>query len=387
MKAQITLFIMIGLILLIAVGITLYVTSFIVTKPKVVKKNVKDFVVDCLKLASEKSFKEIGLNGGYLTSDARAKTSVNNVDYSVLVDAPSKNICSRDVCFYYFQPWKYPWPSFPFKPDSQEKIFTGYFGDSSLLPLHVIKSRLESDIKDKFLECADFNILKQKGIDVHARSDPKVSVFFYNLSYLAEEQRAQERYTTVRLDWPLVESAGIAVAQEQVYSVKLPLRFATMYYSVESLINNDISNISYDPEQFSGMDVKVSRVDGFSLVNVSDPHSRIFGEDFVFVFARKNRAPALWWVDLPEMHFHVSEEGRPTKILIDDEKRTLTFIDPCEDDVVVYLNASDPDEDELFFSTVPKELNLGNNRLKIIVNDKRLTDYQIIEGIGVSLCT
>ena len=386
MKGQITIFIMIGLVLLIAVGITLYVTSFIITKPKVVKKSVKEFVVDCLKLASENSFKEIGANGGYLEKDIRKIITHDNEKYSILINKPSHDVCFGETCMYYYKPWEYPWPLFPYMPGSQhQEIFTGYFGDSSLLPLPVIKTKLESDIKNKFKECANFQVLAKMGVDVQARAQPKVSVTFYNLTYLVEEQISQDRFTIIRLDWPLIESAGAVQTKEEVFSVKLPLRFATMYYSVEHIINNDISNISFVPE-IQGMKIQVDHFEDFSLVNVTDHLSRIFGESYHFVFARENRNPALWYVQLPTNTFYVSEEGRPTRITINQNKKVLTFVDPCQGVIDVPLNASDADENDVFFTIDPKELKLGDTNLRINVSDNNLYDYQDIE-VKVTTCT
>ena len=392
MKAQVTIFIIIGLVLLIAVGITLYVTSFIVTKPKIVKKNVKEFVVDCLKQAGEDSFKEIGLNGGYFENDVRQIITKEDQKFSLLVTKPYRNICSGAVCLYYFQPWKYPWPLFPYKSESkQEKVFTGYFGDSALLPLPVIKSKLEADIKQKLLKCADFSILARQGVDVQANAQPKVSITFYNLTYLAEEQISQDRLTIVNLDWPLVESTGVSVAKEKLFTVKLPLRFATMYYSVESIINNDISNISYVPD-IKGLNIKVTNFEDFSLVNVSDPLSQILGEKFNFVFARQNRNPALWWVDLPVNEFFVVIDDNgfmsPVEIRIDQNNKLLSFIDRCQGTATVKINASDADEDNLFFKTVPEKLTVGDEKFRLIVNDGSTEDYDYQDiGVNVGICT
>lgn len=383
MKAQVTLFIIIGLVMVIAVGITLYATSFIMTKTRVVKPDVKGFVDDCLKSSAEYAFQDIALSGGFLKDDVRKVFNYENQNFSVLISRPSHDICKENVCLYYASPPSYPWLTFPFFDDTKSKeTFVGYFGDSDLPTLDVMRERLEQDIKERLIICADFSYLENLGLSVSELSPPKINISFYNLSYLSEQGISQDRFSTVKLDWSLVESSDASVVLADHFSVKLPVRFSTIYYSVESLINKDISNISYSPK-IEGMNVSVVDAGDHSIINVVDHLSNLFGESFTFSFARENRFPALWFFDLPTKTFHVTAEGNPTKVIIENDK--LIFDDPCEGVFSVLLNASDADENDVVFDVFPKNLGLSDKSLRITASDGYLEDFNDFE-VSVSLC-
>ncbi|RLE48357.1 hypothetical protein DRJ25_00010 [Candidatus Woesearchaeota archaeon] len=392
MRAQVTLFIIIGLVMLIAVGITLYATSFFITKPRLVKVDISGFVVGCLKQASESSFKLFGLNAGFVSREnVRALTAPDGREFVVLESTPSHDVgCNGGVCWYYHLPPKYPWVYFPFKPGSNEVVFNGYFGDSNLLSFEEAKSRLENDIVRKLKSCVNnFDSFRRLGIVVSPLSEPVVSVLTQNFSFIN-----QERFTTVKLKWPLKSSVASSKLVTDSFSVKLPVRLSSVYYSVEQMVNKDISDISYVPF-VDGLDIDVIRFNGFSVINVTDHLSSVFGKDFGFVFARENRDPALWFVKIPEsdLEFHVvfKDDGSeiPTKIKVEGNK--LIFDDPCpgEQNLVINLNASDPDEDVLAFSADPEELFIKDNGgdVKIQVSDGNGGgDFQVLKNVHVVGC-
>jgi len=388
MKAQITLFIIIGLVLVIAVGITLYATTFFISKPEITTSKVKDFVNECLKFSSEKVFEELGRNAGHLTFEsARNVVPLVNPAFTSLISRPSHNIgCEEDDCLYYFKVPDYPWKTFPYFDSSMnEKTFVGYFGDSSLAPLfnssaNSIQEKAESMIALKVKQCANFDSFTNQGISVKVLSEPKVSIKFSNMSMLY-----QDKFTNIFLDWDIVESSDIYKKTLKSFSVKLPIRFSTIYYSVESIINNDISNISYVPQAY-GLDVNVSYYDSFSVVNVTDTLSDILGKKFSFVFSRDNRDPALWYVELPTARFHVSDSATtPTRLYIENNK--LMIKDPCEGVFEIPLNASSSDEEIITFDVEPKELFLDNKNLRIVAVDQSgRKDFQDF-NVEVTTCT
>jgi hypothetical protein len=384
MKAQITIFIIIGLFLVIVLGVTLYVSTLFVSGQKIVDLDFKDFVSDCLKQSAEFSFQELSLGGGFLKEENVERIDYDGNLFSVLINKPKMDVClDNGDCLFFALPWQYPWVKFPFDDSLQEKSFIGYFGVSSFPSFDLIKNKLELDIRNRFLECVDdFQALSVLGVDVNGDFNPVVDLIFYNLSYLSEEGLSQDRFTVVNLYYDLTKKDSFSVSKEDVFSVRLPVRFSYLYYAIENIINKDISNISYIPSA-EGLLVDVIKKEGFSLVNITDLSSSLFGSSLNFVFARENRYPALWFVDLPRRTFHVSPGGTPTKLSINNNK--LVIKDPCDDLIEIPLNASDPDEDPLFFKVEPNELKLNDESFKIIVSDGLLEDYQLFE-VNVVLC-
>ena len=67
-KSQATLFIIIGIILLISIGFAIYLTSQLIAQPKTTSTEhaIKSYVQDCIKETAITAMKKIGDNGGYI---------------------------------------------------------------------------------------------------------------------------------------------------------------------------------------------------------------------------------------------------------------------------------------------------------------------------------
>ncbi len=378
MKAQITIFIIIGFVMLIAVGITLYATSFIVTKAKVVKSDVKYFVDSCLKQASEKAFFNLGQNGGFF-DETSARTVVSSEDkaFSVLITTPKKDVCPGGKCVYFANPPDYPWPSFPYDENNDES-FVGYFGDSLLPTLNSMQAKLEGKTEVLIKQCVNnFNELKEQGVNVKINSAPNVTFVFSNFSHIS-----QDKFTNIKLDWSLTEDAAGIKTKHKTFSVKLPIRFSTLHYYLEHVINKDVSDVSYVPDiSDANMNVNIGYFDDFTTLTITDSLSKIFGEPYSFVFAREDRYPALWEFDMSK-NFHVG-----TKMTIDGDM--LLINDPCGDNTRILLKVSDADERDVSF-LINDESSIqfrkpGQYNLEIAAFDSILKDFKIIP-ISVAVC-
>ncbi len=356
MKAQVTIFIIIGLVMLIAVGITLYAASLIAKTPKLVKSNVKSFVEDCLKQSGEKAFFDLGQNAGTLIT-----RPVNNVG------------CSDHECRFYAEPYAYPWVKFPFIDG--EESFVGYFGDSKLPSLDDIKEKLEENIEFNLLSCVnDFGVLKEQGVVVKQLDNPNVSVLLTKFDHISKE-----KFTTVKLDWSLVESINKQETRFDSFSAQIPVRFSTIYFVLEFIINKDIGDVSYIPE-FAGFNVDVNNeFSEFSTITVSDPLSKLFGRDYEFVFTREDRYPALWYLDIPKGFYKGTKLSiKNNELIINDVCRRKEFTFP--------LKVFDPDEKAVTFDVFPKTLELNNDFIKVVADDGFLQDFQKIP-VEVTTCT
>ena len=100
------------------------------------------------------------------------------------------------------------------------------------------------------------------------------------------------------------------------------------------------------------------------LLIVTDEKSLILGKPFEYVFARRNRAPALYYIRKTALQFPQGYEIKKEDLLQNSQ-----------------LKAEEPDEDNYTFTItpqLPKILNIPQIKFKVEVSDGQLLDYQIV---------
>lgn len=423
MRGQITVFILIGIMVVVAFAMTLYAGSRLGLGGKGLKEGeragvseIEDAVRSCLNIALGEGLARAGRQGGIIFSDEGGVFPREGFDFlgvpsaGGIVETPFIVLPPQgDVGGLFFADVPlYPFDGFPFPPNEEVPFLTGYYGISRLPPLYrvsegesvqnSVQAALESFVAQKSAECMDWASFAQEGLEVSA-GQPSVVLLFAQ----RQDQFVGEQFVTAQLTWPLeVETPGLDKVVLTDFSVRVPVRLASVYYVAKSIVDGDVTDVTYVPSPQGGMQVEEITVGDDSVIKVSDPQSAVQGVPFSFWIARKNRVPGLWHIDeapLERVVFHVAPEGRGTRVTVDGN--FLRFSDPCPEDgvpspFVVELNASDPDEDAVRFEvqvvgSVQNELNeIGERRIRVFAGDgsggpSSRFDSQELK-VGVALC-
>jgi len=384
MKAQITLFIIIGILVVVAFGIAFYVGNK-VSKPQETKMElgiqpIQDYITTCLSLATIEGLSLIGRQGGAIyQSQGGLSPEVeegNYVEYtdeklgklnvSFLILPPEGNVGT----LFFSRPPKYPFEGFPYA--GREPLFTGYYGISKLPPLYKfsnvtgnyvegsIQENLETFIAKKTSECPSWQSFEEKGYDLTAGTAIS-SLLFANTT----EQLRGEQNINVELLWPIeITTPDGEKALLEDFAIREQVRLATIYFTIKEIIDADVTDISYAPKDVGAFSVSVFPHGENSFVTVKDTQSIIGNKPFEFWIPRKNRRPALWRIDTDQLNkvtFHEHKDRGGAEITA--TATALRIDDPCQEPGIpkiysIELNASDPDENEVYFESSKDEVKL-----------------------------
>ncbi len=385
MRGQITIFIIIGILVLAAFSIALYVGGKMKqrvdvrqtqqTTEKLSIQPIQDYITTCLSLATTEGLSLIGKQGGVIYQSQGGitteptpgtfalytdpdRTEQLKVQYIIL--PPEGNVKE----LFFSEPPAYPFPGFPYPPEETTPLFKGYYGQNNLPSLYnvsvetgeyvsnSIQENLETFIAKKIVNCVNWKKFDDQGYDITSGKATASLIFAQK-----QEQFAGEQYITIQLSWPVeVTTSGGDKTLLTDFAIKAPVRLATIYYTVKQIVDSDVTDISYTPQNIGAFSVSILPYGEDSFVSVKDAQSIVANKPFEFWIPRKNRRPALWQIDvspLKDVKFHVTKEGRGTSITIQDS--ILSFNDPCQEaDIqnpyLIQLNASDPDEDKITYS-------------------------------------
>jgi hypothetical protein len=385
MRGQITIFIIIGILVLAAFSIALYVGGKMKqrvdvrqtqqTTEKLSIQPIQDYITTCLSLATTEGLSLIGKQGGVIYQSQGGITTepmpgtfalytdpdrAEQLKVQYIILPPEGNVKE----LFFSEPPAYPFPGFPYPPGETTPLFKGYYGQNNLPSLYnvsvetgeyvsnSIQENLETFIAKKTVNCVNWKKFDDRGYDITSGKATASLIFAQK-----QEQFAGEQYITIQLSWPVeVTTSGGDKILLTDFAIKAPVRLATIYYTVKQIIDSDVTDISYIPQNIGAFSVSILPYGEDSFVSVKDAQSIVANKPFEFWIPRKNRRPALWQIDvspLKDVKFHVTKEGRGTLITIQDS--VLSFNDPCQEaDVqnpyLIQLNASDPDEDKITYS-------------------------------------
>ena len=381
-----------GIVIFIAVGLVLYLSKTAVKKSgQVAEKKIqttalgaqpiKEFVVNCLDKLSKDAFVLLGKQGGYIyttqggtvipftDSDEGVifvKNNNANMAYNIkplMLQAPSPFSTTIP---------EYPWVIFPYGPINQNiKTFNGIFGLNGMPPLnashgpHSMQVQIETFIDDNMKKCLDFSVFTNEGYDIQSsKSKTKVLIGTKDVSVKSNiplkvtNIKTQEKY------------------EFNEFSAVLNVRLSEMYYFIKDIIDKDISQINFDIKDAANNknSFKIKVIENVyqkdDLISIKDEQSSIYGQPFEYVFGRKNRAPALYYlkdnvIDEFEQGYQINQND---------------IIHGSE------LKADDPDEDiprikiEALLSNpnLPTTLDRPQIKFRVEASDGLLSDYQII---------
>lgn len=384
MRGQITIFIIIGILVLVAFSIAIYVGGKMKqrvevrqtqqTTEKLGIQPIQDYITTCLSLATTEALNLIGKQGGviyqsqggitpepiqgsFVTYTDSDRAEQLKVQYMIL--PPEGNVKE----LFFSEPPTYPFPGFPYPAGETTPLFKGYYGQNNLPPFYKISAEtgeyvsnsiqenLETFIAQKTANCVNWKTFSDKGYGITAGNATASLIFAQK-----QEQFAGEQYITIELDWPVeISTPGDDKTLLTDFAIKAPVRLATIYYTVKQIIDSDVTDISYIPQNIGAFSVSILPYGEDSFVSIKDAQSIVANKPFEFWIPRKNRRPALWQIDtspLKDVTFHITKEGRGTSITVQDS--ILSFNDPCQEAGVqnpylIQLNASDPDEDKITY--------------------------------------
>jgi hypothetical protein len=387
-KSQITMFIILGLVLIVIVSIFLYISK---STPKrqtqqsvaklqetaIEQQPIKEFTTLCLDKVSKDAVKLIGGQGGYIyTSQGGTLDDFSDTDKGSFFIEHKKlktayNIKKPAFTIQQFSPTApdYPWITFPYETaSSNTKKFEGNFGTDRMLPLrssqgqHSIQTQIETYIDNNLDNCLDFSSFEIQG-------------------YKIEKQKSKTQVVIGSKDISVRSEIPLIITQTQTketleikdFSTTLKIRLEDMYYFIKGLIENDIKDITFKIQGHNGNSFFVRSIEDAyqkdDLIIISDEESLIDGLPFEYIFARENRIPALYYIKENVLYY-------PRGILITQDNLLSGYVPKAED----------PDEDTLTFTLkallanpdLPTMLNQPQINFRMGVSDGELADYQII---------
>ena len=433
-KAQITIFIIIGIILLIGIGMMIYLFSSKAGKkseegmmqslrPTVVQP-VKDYITSCLDVAAAQSMELIGKQGGVLYESQggmiqepmpvfKGKVYLDYDGLKLIYDIvpPTGNVGS----IFFSEPPEYPWQMFPYVAGGKQDY--GYFGVSKLPPLYreisgtlSIQDQLEKSIVTNVLKCANWGTFEMQGLNIDAGKPSVQMIIAENTTQLEAEE-----YISFVLNWSVTVKEYATQAQTTLnqFVVSYPIRFGQIYYAVKEIIDSDITNISYEPQATSDYFIAINK-DVFGKDDViiyQDAKAKLKGKPYEFRIARKNRAPALQWVNQTKIDLYMYCIGNvvrfggsqltfaPLKVVSAAARESI----PVAQIFPLKLNVSDPDNDNVTYAINPSadEIDVdywatwavasyntdsatGGLKIKVTADDGEMKDYQTVRFIPIA---
>ncbi len=389
-KAQLTIMITMGIILLFAVVIVIWLgtqTATIRTAPEAEQQRlrqiavqpVREYIQSCLDITTMEGLELLGKQGGVLyrmqgglTPDVQPAdlgsryAECEGINVSYLITRPVQDIGT----LYYAEPDEYPFPSFPYVFNQTtgsviKEFYGGYYGKSLLPPLFKpgkdsIQEQLESYISFNLPKCTDWKTFAAQGLSITA-GKPNVSVLIAeNITQIEAEQ-----FFTVFVDWQvnitdLTTDRNTTLGQ---FSLGYPVHLAKFYLFVQSIVLGEINDATFDPRNISTtanpvMIVKDVFKNSFDhgtddIILVRDEESRLRGKPLEFWVLRANRYPALVWINQTELNryefYSLGTCKQKPSIFLTDDLLEIKFPDTW----TAKLMAVDPDEDIVTFRTEP----------------------------------
>ena len=157
-KSQVTMLMIVGIALFILVSLVLYLSKSAIKKQSernvkgiqdtsIEPQPIKEYITKCLDKTAKDAVVLLGKQGGFLyqsqggtlidfRDDDEGKYFIkyNNLNVAYNILPPKFNIPSASPHFF-SSVWEYPWITFPYKTESNDQTFYGYFGTQNIPPL------------------------------------------------------------------------------------------------------------------------------------------------------------------------------------------------------------------------------------------------------------
>ncbi|MEK7225092.1 MAG: hypothetical protein AAB221_05370, partial [Bacteroidota bacterium] len=396
LRSQITMMIIVGLVLFILVGIVFYISKSAVkkTSQQGIKTSqdtaldtqpIKEFVSKCQDKLAKEAVMLMGKQGGYIYKsqggDLIDYLDTDQGSFFIMYDSSKVAYNIKQPPIYSVAPFSsappdYPWISFPYEnAHSNVQTFDGIFGLSNMPPLNAsqgpnsFQSQIESYIDNKMESCADLSSFTSEGYEISVNKS-KTTVT------IASSDVRIKTSMPIRI----INKATSEQTYIDTFSTTVNVRLSDMYYFVKDIINKDVGNIKFNLKD-AGNNQNSFRINVLEniftdsrflkddIAVVTDDRSQISGKQFEYRFARKNRAPALYYIKR-QSNNQLSEDVEITQAILLDGSD---------------LKAEDPDEDPIPRSsfTISPSLPMTPTYpqsmiFTVTVTDGQLSDYQKI---------
>ncbi len=346
LKSQITLFLLMGMVMVIVFGFLFY-TSYTLTKTKMDKMSekivtdllettaLKYYVTTCLEDSTRKGLKILGQQGGFFYEnqgsiidwyipyidyeDDEGKTSKvsYHIYHSISGKIKERSLLIADPpyypCFLSGNPdwvghtcylnydhlqkmYRFGTTSEPEKninPDlcKEDISIAGYSCSCSNAQncKYSVQSQLEAFIENKTAECVDFSSFEGYNITME-----KIKA---NITFGKND-------VNVKIAFPItIRIKGYQpVVRVLDFYANEPVRFKNVFDVAKNIIKEEINDVEFRVEEdslqftnaYPGISVeKDDFLPNTTIIKIIDSNSKIDGENYVFMFARENRHPAL----------------------------------------------------------------------------------------------
>ena len=395
-KSQVTMLMIVGLVIFITISLVLYLYKSTIKKysQQAIKKTqeasfdsqtIKQFVTKCLDKLAKDAIILLGRQGGYIyTSQGGTLIDYNDVDEGIFFVKYNGHNVAYNILPPKFAPQApiYPWESFPYETDtSNTEIFEGYFGTNNIPPLysyegqHSIQTQIETFVDNQISSCANISLFESQGYDAELLgSKTQVTIGSTDVS------------VNSIIPLKITNTATKETSEMKYFSTKLDIRLKDIYYFIIRLTDHDTKNIKFNlsdarnnEDDFSIRVIKniIYTNSKSDLVVVTDKKSLIYGKPFEYTFARKNRAPALYYLRPNTLAFPYGYLINKTDLL---QNKPLKAEDSDEDDYKFKIFMGESGDVEAQFPIV---LNQDQIKFIIEVNDGALSDYQVINVVRI----
>jgi len=396
-RGQITIFLIIGLILIFVVIALMLLGRFALKKTAkqetIDRKEsafdvqpLKNYISECVMVKAREAILLIGRQGGY-TYKSQGGTLIDYQanDKGVFYLEYKNGKVNYDILRPRFPVGKfnplpplYPWKTFPYDDESRTSISyyaNGAFGVNNMPPLnksfgqHSFQEQLELYITNTLDQCLEDNTFASLGFTV-IKGSKTVAVGIND----------NDLGINLNYDLDVTNDATADRTALKNFYTKVPIRLGEIHSFVNQLILNDINDIRFNITNTTTADnfqIRITKdyYNKDDLIVVTDYNTKFGNAYFEYVFARKNRNPAL--VYLPErieMPQFVNTETNEFSIITNDSLFGGTNA----------LQALDPDEDVItkgdfsIHPMTPVTFVFPDIQFTIEVTDSELADSQTI---------
>jgi len=372
-RGQLTLIIIVFLLVMIVVGLILFAARTATTKrgeervetqqrTAALLKPVQEYITQCLDLSARGTIELLGRQGGVIYASQGGITpdpSRLGIDYmndgpvqvAYAILPPSGNVGNPP--FFFSNPPEYPFPTFPTLYDETgvklaDDFYEGYYGSNRLPQLErpnpaSLQEQLETSVLSKVNACFDWEVFRTQGILV-SPDNASLRVVFGN------------RGTSFLLHYPMNLTSIVTgtTARVDSFAVELPVRLKALHEVANFVVDEDATNITFNPSSLLLGDVSVSVARDVSenddLLVFKDAYSRLGGVPYILQFGRKNRVPAIIFTPDPSAS---TAKLCETSTLSADGNFIVGDSSACVDgsfkSFSIELNSVDPDEDNVTY--------------------------------------
>lgn len=363
-KAQITLFFILGLIILIIIALLFMLKSSLEPKQTGIKTilhelevgRVKNYVVDCISDLSKDAIREVGANGGFIYDFQggaipfeQRRLGEHYLNYTFLgrtyfVNYGLKKNSACDVINYSSEGYPYPGASFrelvslyqnsePCMYGSESSIYDGFFGQNVMAKLCyvtretgcegfgkgnylglTIQKQIEDYVTARLPGCVNFSAFAERMgvVDITPEAPPSVLVDIHPSQIIV----------VVNYPVKIIFENQDPIIQVLKYQAVLNNRFGGLYNFAYHVLSRDSQGIDWDVKRYYVSShywlpgFRLSKIINpcsecpfpynlDSIIEFSDAQSLINGRPLIFRVAIENRRPAIDFI--PNQSFDISE--------------------------------------------------------------------------------